>query len=148
LRVTSFNNSFLTAIWMSGYGIAADEDGDLFFTTGNALTGKNKDQAPLPDVDPKIVLPNSVVKLSGSLSGVIDYFTPSKPPFDLPTLERRDLDFGAGGILIVPGKSGAGLRLAVSSGKAGQMYLFNRDNLGKYDPSGTEHVLDTVDIGK
>ena len=34
-QVSSPGTYFLSAIWMSGYGVAADASGDLFFVTGN-----------------------------------------------------------------------------------------------------------------
>ena len=36
---------------------------------------------------------------------------------------------------------------AVAAGKTGQMYLMDRDSLGKFDPSGVNHVLDVQAIG-
>ena len=33
---TSTNNYFLSSIWMSGYGVAADPSGNLHFVTGNS----------------------------------------------------------------------------------------------------------------
>jgi hypothetical protein len=36
---------------------------------------------------------------------------------------------------------------AVAVGKTGQMYLVDRDNLAKFDPSGVNHVQDIHDVG-
>jgi hypothetical protein len=140
-------NFFLSSIWMSGYGIAADdEDGgqsDLYFITGNSDA-----KGPF-QIDPNANLQESVVRMRADLAGVVDYFTPSDPQYGLQKLEVRDLDFGAGGVLLIPGKQpGSNKRVAIAAGKVGQMYLLDRDDMGKYDPTGTNHVLDTVDIGQ
>jgi outer membrane protein assembly factor BamB len=138
---------FLSSIWMSGYGVAADTESpgiaDLFFVTGNS------DRLGPFQVDPKNNLQESVVRMRGDLTEVVDYFTPSGSQFGLQRLESRDNDFGSGGVLLIPGdQPGQVKHLAVAAGKAGQMYLLNRDNLGKYDAVGNNQVLDTVDIGR
>ena len=38
---TSPNNYFLSSIWMSGYGPAADSQGNILFVTGNSICGNN-----------------------------------------------------------------------------------------------------------
>ena len=68
---SSKNNFFLTSIWMSGAGPAADENGNLFFVTGNSDPGGTS-------YDPTYNLPESVVEMSPDLSKVIGAFTPSK----------------------------------------------------------------------
>jgi hypothetical protein len=138
-------NFFLASVWMSGYGIATADDhsGDIYFITGNS------DEKGPYQVDPKVNLQESVVRMRGDLSAIVDYFTPSDSRYGLKRLEGADLDFGAGGVFIVPkDQVGPVKHLAVAAGKIGQMYLLDRDSLGKYDPSGTNHVLDAVDIGK
>ncbi len=57
-------NVFLSSIWMSGYGVASDSSGDLFFTTGNSDTVKVNNY------------PESAVRLSSDLTTVKDFFTP------------------------------------------------------------------------
>jgi outer membrane protein assembly factor BamB len=137
-------NYFLSSIWMSGYGIAADEDGSsLYFITGNS-----DEKGPF-QIGKATTLEESVVRMRGDLTDVVDWFTPSDPIYGVRKLDSGDLDFGSGGVLVVPGGlSGSIKHLAVAAGKVGQMYLLDRDNMGKYDLSGTNHVLDTVDIGK
>jgi outer membrane protein assembly factor BamB len=138
---------FLSSIWMSGYGVAADTESqgisDLFFVTGNS------DRLGPFQVDQKNNLQESVVRMRGDLTGVVDYFTPAGSEFGLQRLESRDNDFGSGGVLLIPGDQPGQIKhLAVAAGKAGQMYLLNRDDLGKYDAGGKNHVLDVVDIGR
>jgi hypothetical protein len=141
----SAGNYFLSSIWMSGYGIAADDDGtnDLYFITGNSDPG-----GPFL-IDKAHTLEESVVRLRNDLTDVKDWFTPSDPIYGVQALDRDDLDFGSGGVLAVPSEqAGTTKHLAIAAGKVGQMYLLDRDNMGKYDSTGANHVLDTVDIGR
>jgi hypothetical protein len=146
LKTGSAHNFFLSSIWMSGYGVGADDGGaasDLYFITGNS------DRAGPFQIDPSATLEESVVRMRGDLGGVVDYFTPADREYGVQRLDRGDVDFGSGGVLVVPGEqTGAVKHLAIAAGKAGQMYLIDRDHMGKYDSTGTNHVLDAVDIGK
>jgi outer membrane protein assembly factor BamB len=136
-RASTPQSYFLSSIWMSGYGPAADESGNVYFITGNS----DKDAAAT--IDPKLNLQESVVKMKGDLSDVLDYFTPS----EMQDLDRRDLDFAAGGAMLIPGtQPGPVPHLAIAAGKNGKMYLLDRDKLGKFAPSGPDQVLDTVNI--
>jgi len=108
---TSF---YLSSVWMSGYGIAADpDDGSLFFTTGNTGTGTYNGKTNLAE---------SLVKLSPDLSAVDDYFTPSNAKI----LDQDDGDLGAGGAMVLPDQTspgaGGGLRLVVAAGKNDSSY--------------------------
>jgi hypothetical protein len=118
----NLNNYFLSSIWMSGYGVAADAAGNLYFVTGNS------------DTKPAHNLQESAVKLSPDLSSVLDYFQPE----DFASLDIDDSDFGSGGLLVLPDRSGSAARLAVAAGKDGRLFILDRDHMG---------ALDHVDIG-
>jgi outer membrane protein assembly factor BamB len=140
-RNNTTDKFYLSSIWMSGYGPAADEDGSIYFITGNS-------RPSVTTIDPGINLPESVIKVKQELTRVHDFFTPSDKEFGQPSLDKRDIDFGSGGVLVIPGtQSGRVKHLAVAAGKPGKMYLLNRDDLGKFDPGGINRVLDTKDIG-
>jgi hypothetical protein len=144
-RIPSSASYFLTSVWMSGYGVAADEAGDLYFTTGNSHLDRL--QPPLP-VEIGKVLPESVIKARGDLAGLTDFFTPSDPQIGAAALDNRDEDFGSGGVMLIPADPpGSTRHLAVAMGKAGTLYLLDRDNLGKFDHSGTNHVLGAYQAG-
>ncbi|HVN69347.1 MAG TPA: hypothetical protein VMU38_06850 [Candidatus Binatia bacterium] len=132
---SSQDNFFLSAIWMSGYGPAADSAGNVYFVTGNSDYSGNS-------YDPVNNVAESVVKVSGDLTQLLSVFTPS----DESDLDESDADFGSGGVMLLP-KSAARLPLAVAAGKEGTMFLMNRKNLGGYNPSGSNHVLDSENIG-
>jgi hypothetical protein len=130
---TSPNNFFLSSIWMSGYGIAADANGDLYFVTGNSdpsgttYDGVNNIQ-------------NSVIKISSDLTEVLSLFT----PFNVDGLDKNDLDFGSGGVMLLPAQPMPTPNLAVAMGKVGTLFLMNQEQLGGYmPPPGPNRVLDS-----
>jgi hypothetical protein len=112
---------YLSGVWMSGYGIAADTSGGLYFQTGNSDGTKANN------------LPDSVVHVSSDLSTVKDYFTPA----NFASLDSSDEDRGSGGVLVVPNLA-SGAQVAVSHGKDGRLFLHNRANLGQYVANGPD----------
>jgi hypothetical protein len=126
---TISSNLHLSSIWMSGFGIAADNSG-LYFVTGNS-----SDNYPNSNN-----LAESVVKVSADLSRVNDSFTPfGDPPVCDPTGPIcQDMDFGSGGVLALPDQRGSVPHMAVAAGKDGRMFLINRDHMGGL----TQQVLD------
>jgi hypothetical protein len=122
-----FNTELNTAngndggIWMSGDGIAADANNNLYFATGNG------------DYDGTNDFGNSILKLTGptnSTFSVADWFT----PFNQSTLNGGDTDLGAGGVLLLPDlpAGSAHQQLLVQQGKEGKIYLIDRNNMGKF----------------
>jgi hypothetical protein len=98
-------------IWMSNQGPAADTNGNVYLSTGNGtFDGVNN-------------FGEAFLKLtnSGSALSVKSWFT----PYNWSSLNGSDLDLGTGGVLLIPGTS-----LMLSGGKAGVLYLVNRDNMG------------------
>ena len=134
-QASSPNNYFLSAIWMSGSGLAADDAGNILFVTGNSdPSGTTYDG--ITDIQ------ESVVKISFDLTTVLDLFTPDNQP----QLDKQDKDFGAGGIMLLPDQPGSIPHLAVAAGKDGNMYFMNEDSLGGHS-STTNNVLGTYQIG-
>jgi hypothetical protein len=134
-QLTSPHNFFLTAIWMSGYGLAPDDSGNILFVTGNSDPSGTT-------YDGVTNIQESVVKVSSDLSTVLDLFTPKNQS----TLDKKDEDFGSGGVMVLPDQSGTFPHLAVAAGKTGTMFLMNADNLGGYSAS-KNNVLGTFSIG-
>ncbi|MGC1379785.1 MAG: PQQ-binding-like beta-propeller repeat protein [Candidatus Baltobacteraceae bacterium] len=131
---TSQDDFFLSSIWMSGYGVAADESGKIYFVTGNSDPSGNS-------YNSLTNIAESVAKLSPDLTQVLSFFTPS----DVGELDQSDADYGSGGVLLLP-KVGSQPPLAAAAGKEGTMFLLSRKHLGGYSPSGN-HVVDAVNIG-
>lgn len=132
--LTSSNDFFLSSIWMAGYGVAADTAGNIYFVTGNS--------------DPSGTSYNSVTnisetaaKVSPDLTQLLSFFTPS----DVGNLDQGDVDFGSGGMLLLPQK-GSQAPLAAAAGKAGTLFLMNRNNMGGFSRH-RNHVVDSVYIG-
>jgi hypothetical protein len=132
---TSPNSFFLSSIWMSGYGLAADDSGNVVFVTGNS------DQSGTT-YNGVTNIQESTIKVSSDLTTVVDLFTPS----NWSTLDEGDTDFGSGGVMVLPNQPGSTPHLAVAAGKFGSMYLMNEDHLGGYSPS-SNNVFGTYSVG-
>ena len=135
LQPNSPDSFFLSSIWMSGYGLAADDSGNILFVTGNSdYSGTTYDGVSN--------IQESVVKVSANLTTVLSLFTPSNQA----SLDESDLDFGSGGVMVLPDQPGSIPHLAVAAGKVGNLFLMNADNLGGYSTS-KNNVLGTSFIG-
>lgn len=107
---------FLSAIWMSGYGVAADASGNLYFVTGNSDPSSYNGVTNIQE---------SVVKVNPGLTKLLSIFTPS----DVKQLDKGDTDFGSGGVLLLPSAT----PYAVAAGKTGTMFLLDQTHLGGFD---------------
>jgi hypothetical protein len=118
-------------IWQGGGGLSTDSTGDIYFTTGNGTF----------DVDTGGVdYGDSVVKLSPTGS-VVDYFT----PYNQSVMDSGDLDFGSGGpVLLLDQSGGTYPHLFISAGKTGTIYVVNRDNMGHYNASNNNQIVQSL----
>jgi hypothetical protein len=132
---TSADNFFLSSIWMSGYGPATDDSGNILVVTGNSDPSGTSYNGVTN-------IQESVVKIAPTLTAVLDLFTPR----DQARLDEQDTDFGSGGVLVLPDQPGSTPRLAVAAGKDGNMYLMDEDDLGGYSTT-TDNVLGAYPIG-
>ena len=119
-RVHTSSQYYLTSIWMSGFGVASDFDGNLYAVTGNTDPAGHTFNFPNN-------LSKSAIKISGDLTTVLGAFTPD----NVDALDHGDLDFGSGGIMLLPDQQGSTPQLAVAAGKDGDMFLLDRDNMKK-----------------
>jgi outer membrane protein assembly factor BamB len=136
---TSSSDFFLSAIWMSGYGLAASAAGDVYFITGNSDPAGNS-------YDPKKNIAESVVQMSPDLITVKHLFTPMDAVNGWQQLDKSDLDFGSGGIMLLPPQTGAATNLAVAAGKVGVMYVLNADDISDGKKKGGKE-LSTASVG-
>jgi hypothetical protein len=134
-KATSPDDFFLSSIWMSGYGLAADDSGNVVFVTGNSDNSGTT-------YDGVTNIQESTIEVSSDLSTVVDLFTPS----NWSSLDQGDVDFGSGGVMVLPDQPGSTPHLAVAAGKNGSMYFMNEDDLGGYSPN-ENNVLGTYQIG-
>jgi hypothetical protein len=128
---------FLSSIWMSGSAPAVDQAGRLYVVTGNRILGPNG--APPGERE----MSESVAALSGDLRMISEYFT----PHDRDALDAGDMDFGSGGIMLLPDQDGPVPHLATAAGKDGTLYLLDRDRMGGFNPNGADKVVGRYPIG-
>jgi len=122
------------AIWMSGGGPAADSAGNVYLLTANGAFETALDANGFPNQQD---YGNSFLKLSttGGTLRVADYFT----MFNEVLESALDLDLGSGSAMLLPDltdAAGTVRHLAVGAGKDGNIYVVNRDSLGKFSASG------------
>ncbi len=121
------------AIWMSGGGPAADSAGNIYLLTGNGAFETTLDGNGFPNAHD---YGNAFMKLStgGGAMAVADYFAVK----DTVVSSNADLDLGSGGTLLLPDvtdPTGTVKHLMVGAGKDGNIYLVDRDSMGKFSPT-------------
>ena len=122
------------SIWMSGGGPAADSAGNVYVLMANGRFESTLDAGGFPSGGD---YGNSFVKISasGGTLAVADYFTMSGEVSE----STIDGDLGSGGIMLLPDLPDASAtvrHLAVGAGKDGNLYVVNRDSMGKYTSVG------------
>jgi hypothetical protein len=119
-------------IWQSGSPAAVDPAGNLYLATGNGPFDTNLNNGFPSNGD----FGDSFLKLSANLK-VIDYFT----PFDQAKAAANDTDLSSGGSLVLDIADSGGLvhHLAIAAGKDNNIYVLNRDNVGKFN-SGSNNI--------
>ncbi len=134
-QVSVFNtspNGFGDSIWMSGAGPAADKSGAIYFLTANGTSDTMLDDRGFPAGGDYA---NAFLQLStaGDSLSVADYFT----VYNTAAETAIDLDLGSGGVLLLPDlqdSTGKTWRLAIGAGKDANIYLVDRDSMGKFNP--------------
>jgi hypothetical protein len=121
-------------IWESGMGMAADQLGNLYVTTGNGTVGLTIGGSQNDASSDPSNLKNrgeSSLKLtpSGTTLSVKSFFTPS----NYLDLNINDADYGSMGAFLIPGSS-----YFFTGGKDGNIYLLNKDNMGGYSSSSNQ----------
>jgi PQQ enzyme repeat len=130
------------AIWMSGGGPAADAAGNIYLLTANGAFETALDANGFPKNGD---FGNSFLKLStagGSLS-VADYFT----MYNEIAESAADEDLGSGGVMLLPDLTDSThtvRHLVVGAGKDGNIYVVNRDSMGKFNSSGNGQIWQQV----
>lgn len=121
------------AIWMSGGGPAADAAGNIYLLTANGAFETTLDANGFPSGQD---YGNSFLKLAvaGGALSVADYFTLS----NTVAASAIDQDLGSGGEMLLPDltdATGTVRHLMVGAGKDGNIYVVDRDSMGKFSPS-------------
>jgi outer membrane protein assembly factor BamB len=119
------------AIWMSGAGMAADSSGNIYLLDANGTLDPTFDTHGFPSQGD---FGNAILKLStaNNTLSVADFFE----PYNTVDESNRDIDLGSGGALLLPDltdSTGAVHHLLVGAGKDTNIYIGDRDNLGKFN---------------
>jgi len=119
-------------IWMSGTAPAADATGNIYLILGNGTFDSSFDASGFPYQGD---CGNCYGKISSTAPlRLLDYFT----PLNTVAASAADEDFGSGGPLLLPDltdATGTTRHLAVGSGKDANIYVLDRDNMGKSNPN-------------
>ena len=110
-------------VWQSGRPPVVDSSGYVYVFTGNGWGG---------GYDGVHDFSESALKLdpANGLS-LVDWFTPDNWSY----LDTHDLDLSSSGPLLIPGTS-----LLAGGGKAGELYVLNTADLGKYTANDSQIV--------
>ena len=136
LNITPNGNE--ASVWAAGAGPAADSGGHIYFLAGNGTFETTLDNNGFPINSD---YGNAFMKLSttnGKLS-VADYFN----MFNTIQESNADEDLGSGGAMVLPNIKDSGgtvHQLAVGAGKDANIYLVNRDNMGKFNPNNNNQI--------
>jgi hypothetical protein len=134
------------AIWQSGAGMASDRS-CIYFLGGNGTFDTTLNSNGFPSLGD---YGNAFIKVwtkNGRLT-IVDYFS----MYNTVSESGADLDLGSGGALVLPSmtdSSGIVRFLAVGAGKDGNIYLVERNNMGKFN-SSTNSIYQEIDgvLGK
>jgi outer membrane protein assembly factor BamB len=126
------------SVWQSGAGPGADAQGYVYVMAANGTfdTTLNADGFPS-----RGDFGNGFLKISysGGKLSVADYFV----TFDVEAENASDMDLGAGGPVVLPEMKDANgkiRRLVVGAGKDRNIYLLDRDAMGKFNPRGNDNI--------
>jgi hypothetical protein len=126
------------AIWGAGAGFAADSSGNIYFLDANGTFDTTLSSQGFP-VNGNYG--NAFIKLvvADNQLALADYFT----MYNTVAESDSDTDLGSGGALVLPNMtnaSGTVMHLAIGAGKDSNIYLVNRDNMGKFNPLNNSNI--------
>ena len=130
------------AFWMSGAGPAADSAGNIYALDANGSFDGTLNAQGFPNQGD---FGNAFLKIStaNNLLTVADYFEMSNQASE----NSSDTDLGSGGALLLPDlKDGSGntRHLAVGAGKDSNIYVVDRDAMGKFN-SSANNIYQEID---
>jgi hypothetical protein len=132
-------------VWMSGGGLASDDAGSLFFSSGNGYASQ-LGTIPVNGRNPPTSLEEAAVHMTinddGSLT-IVDFFM----PWEKTQLGGADRDLGTTPLELLPSQFSCGdvKRIGVVTSKSGKTYWLNLDNLGGYQ-NGPNKLDDVIQV--
>jgi hypothetical protein len=127
------------SFWNSNSGPSADSSGIIYAMSANGVFDVTLTADGFPSGND---YGNSILKLSTPAGGaltVLDYFT----MFNTVAESDGDVDLASGGLMLLPDQvdgSGATRHLAVGAGKDQNIYLVDRDSLGKFNTGSDDNA--------
>jgi hypothetical protein len=130
------------SIWMAGAGLAADASGNIYFLDANGTFDTTLNANGFPANGD---FGNGFIKVSNASNvlSVADYFETSNTVSE----SNGDEDLGSGGALVLPDltdTSGTVHHLAVGAGKDSNIYIVNRDSMGKFNSSSDSAIYQEI----
>ncbi len=124
------------SVWMAGDGLAADSSGNIYFLDANGTLDAKDTVTGFPVNND---YGNAMIKLSttGNSLTVDDFFE----TYDSINESNNDVDLGSGGSLLLPDMvdaKGVVRQLIVGAGKDTNIYVGDRNNLGKYNSANND----------
>jgi hypothetical protein len=131
------NSSAGPAIWMAGGGPAVDASGNVYLLSANGAFETTLDAKGFPSNQD---FGNSFLKISSAGAGlsVVDYFAMSNEVAE----SNADEDLGSGGGMLLPDMTDSTntvRHLMVGAGKDGNIYVVDRDSMGKFNASSNNN---------
>jgi hypothetical protein len=126
------------AVWMSGAGLAGDTQGNIFFLDANGTFDSTLTANGFP-VHGNFGNAFMKVSTTGNVLAAADYFA----AYNLQSESDADQDLGSGGAMLLPDQTDAkgNIRhLAVGAGKDTNIYVVDRDNMGKFNASSNNAI--------
>ncbi len=134
-------NGYEGSIWMAGGGLATDGHGFIYFLVANGLFDTTLNAQGFPvngDYG------NAFMKIAMPQLTVADYFT----MYNTSSESAADEDLGSGGAIVLPPLTDNNRQvhhLAVGAGKDSNIYVVNRDNMGKFNPANDSAIYQEID---
>ena len=140
LNVTPNGNE--GSIWQAGAGIASDGQ-SLFFLDANGTFDTTLTKKGFPI---KGDYGNGFLKVSATNNKlhVVDYFN----MFNTVQESEGDQDLGSGGVVVLPAMKDAKGKtryLAIGAGKDQNIYIVDRNNMGKFNPNNDNAIYQEID---
>jgi hypothetical protein len=141
LNVTPNGNE--GAIWGSGGGLTSDGNGNIFFLDANGVFDTTLNSSGFPSMGD---YGNAFIRLTTRQGlAVADYFEMDNQGEE----NCCDIDLGSGGAMVLPNlkdASGKTWQLAVGAGKDQNIYIVNRNNLGKFNSTSNNIFQELVGV--